>query len=271
MKTKTGTMETDGMKKRKPAQTGLALLFCLSLAACATAPGQQAGTDEVYDPLENVNRATFAFNDTLDQAFMEPVARGYRAVVPKPARTGLRNFLRNLKTPVNAANQLLQGDVEGMAHDITRGLINTTIGIGGLIDVAKDTGLEYEQEDFGQTLAVWGVGNGPYLVLPLFGPSSFRDTAGMVADYYADPLRLYLDNTDQEEWSYVRFGATALDRREELLDVLADLRKNSLDYYATVRSAYIQRRDAQIRDENPDNGGGAAIPDYDNVDGDATE
>jgi phospholipid-binding lipoprotein MlaA len=257
------------------ARLGLTAMCCLLLTACAGAQGPKASdatkasvaaaddASDVYDPLESLNRGTFAINDIMDRIVMRPIAKGYRAVVPKPVRTGVRNFLRNLKSPVNAANQLLQGDVHGFATDVSRAAINTTIGIGGLIDVAKDTGLPYEQEDFGQTLAVWGVDSGPYLVLPILGPSNFRDTVGFAVDVYADPLRIYLDNTDQEAWNWVRAGATAVDRREELLDTLDDLRKNSLDYYAALRSAYVQRRNALIHDEDPDKSQSVAIPDYD--------
>ena len=244
-------------------RTGMAVLMCLSLSACASS---RQDASEVYDPLESVNRATFAVNDAFDRALLKPVARGYRAVVPKPARTGVRNFLRNLRSPVNIANQVLQGDVEGAASDFTRMAINSTIGFGGLIDVAEDFGLPYEQEDFGQTLGVWGLDHGPYLVLPIIGPSSVRDTVGLVVDSYADPLRLYLYNTNQEEWHYVRLGATAIDRREELLEVLDELQKSSFDYYAAMRSTYVQHRDALVRDGSSDMS--ASIPDYDEENGD---
>ena len=245
----------------------MALLACAFLGGCASTEAAKAGYDaeeEIYDPLEGYNRAVFSVNETVDKTLIEPGARGYRAVVPRPVRMGLRNFLRNLRTPVNAANQLLQGDIEGVAHDLSRMVINTTIGLGGLIDVARDTGLEYEHEDFGQTLAVWGVDHGPYFVLPVMGPSSFRDATGLVVDTLADPVRLYLYNTDQEEWYYARVVATGLDQREDLLDAIDDLRKNSFDYYAALRSAYYQRREALVNDEEPGVlGAGQAIPDYD--------
>ncbi len=259
------------MKKNKAlgldrlGRFGLMAAACLCLAACSTTQAQKADGGEVYDPLEDVNRTTYAVNDAVDKVLLEPVAKGYRAVVPKMVRTSVHNFLTNLKMPVNAANQLLQGDIEGVAHDISRTMINTTIGIGGLFDVAASAGLEHEPEDFGQTLAVWGVGHGPYLVLPFIGPSSVRDGVGMLVDSYADPLRLYLHNTDQDEWHYVRLGATILDTREQLIDVLDDLRKNSIDPYAAMRSAYMQRREALVRDEKPDEAAAPAIPDYDEV------
>ncbi len=241
----------------------MAGFLSLSLAGCA---GPQTAEGVIYDPLEETNRAIFAVNDALDQAVARPVAKAYRAVTPQLARDGVRNFLQNLRTPVNLANQLLQGDIEGAAGDLSRFAMNTTIGIGGLFDVAAETGLEHEHEDFGQTLAVWGFDHGPYFVLPLMGPSSLRDSTGLLVDILADPVRLYLFNTDQHEWAYARTGATFLSTREELLDVIDDLRANSFDYYAAMRSAYIQHRAALVRDEAEPTGGAMAIPDYDDED-----
>ncbi len=245
----------------------LIICMCFALTACSTTPSQDTdGYNDigaVYDPLEEYNRKAFAVNDALDKALAEPIARGYRAVVPKPARNSLSNFLQNLRSPVNAANQLLQGDIEGMATDIARAVVNSIAGIGGLFDVAEYIGLEYEREDFGQTLAVWGVGHGPYIIVPLFGPSSLRDGTGILVDSYADPLRLYLHNTDQDEWYYARFAATAVTKREALLDVLDDLEKSSFDYYAALRSSYMQWREALVNDQDPDMTAGPAIPDYD--------
>ncbi len=242
--------------------TAMALIVS-GLAACSTVDASQDYTG-YHDPLEPMNRAVFSFNDTLDQAIGKPVAKGYQAIVPKPARTGVRNVLRNLRSPVNMANQLLQGDVDGFAGDTIRVLVNTTLGLGGLIDIAESAGIPYEHEDFGQTLAVWGVGNGPYIVLPIIGPNSLRDHAGMALDSYADPLRIYLYNTDQEEWYYGRIVMTGIDKRTELLDTLEDLRNNSLDYYAALRSAHYQHREALIRDNSQQ--AIPEIPDYDDED-----
>lgn len=236
--------------------------MCVALAGCATSA--QMAEDEVYDPFEDVNRAVFGFNDALDQALIEPVTKAYRAITPQFVRNSVRNFLRNLHAPINVANQILQGDVEGAAADVSRFAMNTTIGVAGLFDVAADTGLKHEHEDFGQTLGVWGVGHGPYLVLPVMGPSSVRDAAGLLVDTYADPVHLYLYNTDQEEWYYARTAAAGIDKREELLDALDDLRANSFDYYAAMRSAYIQRRAALVRDDDPGVLAAPAIPDYGN-------
>ena len=240
----------------------MATVVCsMTLSACAS--NNMHGSAEISDPFEDFNRMTFDVNNALDEAIMEPIARGYRYVTPEFVRNSVRNALRNLKSPVNIANQVLQGDVEGAAGDVTRMMVNTTFGIGGLFDVAASAGIPYEQEDFGQTLGVWGVGHGPYLMVPFFGPSSVRDSAGILVDTFPPPLHLYLKNTDQEEWLYARAGVTALSKREEFLDIVKDLRENSFDYYAAVRSAYVQRRDALVKDQDPEVATAPAIPDYD--------
>lgn len=243
------------------AVCSMGLSACASTSQTTTADGEV----EVYDPMEGVNRGVFAFNDAVDDVLLKPVAKGYRAVVPKPVRSGLRNFLNNLRSPIVIANQLLQGDLEGTGNALVRVAVNTTVGVGGLFDVAATGGIKDEPEDFGQTLGVWGVGHGPYMVLPLLGPSSVRDGTGMLVDSFADPVRLYLFNTGRESVHYVRVGLSALDKREELLDVMEDLEKNSFDYYAAMRSAYIQRREALVNDQDPETTAAPAIPDYDDM------
>lgn len=231
--------------------TALVIGASLMIAACANTNNEytQSGETQISDPLEEANRAIFAFNDVVNDAVIHPIVDGYRYVVPKPARSGVRNFLRNLKSPVNFANQLLQGDVDGAGNVFVRTAVNTLVGIGGVFDVAGYEGLKYEQEDFGQTLAVWGVDHGPYLVVPFLGPSSLRDYAGYMVDSVADPLRWYLFNIDEEGWYYAKLGVDYLDLRESLVDVLRDLEASSIDYYAAVRSTYYQRRDALVKDE----------------------
>jgi phospholipid-binding lipoprotein MlaA len=231
----------------------LATVSLLTLSACGTATGS-----EISDPAEGVNRAIFKFNDAVDEAVLEPVARGYRAAVPQPARTGVRNVLRNLESPTVVANNLLQGNVTGAADATTRFAANTFFGLGGLIDIAGMENVRYRDEDFGQTLGVWGIGNSPYVVLPIMGPSSVRDATGMVVDGYTDPLNLWLMNTEREGWFFARVGVATVDKREELLDALADLKKNSIDYYAAVRSAYAQRRAAEVSNEGGD---ASSLPD----------
>lgn len=247
----------------------IAAVLSLTVSACATNGGVNedavyVGSEQVSDPLENLNRGVFAFNEVVDKTVLEPVARGYRFITPKPVRTGVRNFLRNLKSPIVMGNELLQGDLEGFANASGRLFINTLLGVGGIFDIADMGGIPYEPEDFGQTLAVWGIGNGPYVVIPLLGPSTARDATGMVVDSFADPVRIYLFNTDREWLHYTRVGVGVIDQREEMLDIIDDLRRNSFDYYAALRSAYYQRRQALVNDMNPDSASVPEIPDYGN-------
>lgn len=254
----------DLVKNNMAARFILLALITITLAACSSTSSETvyAGNVEVHDPLEEGNRAVLAFNEAVDHAVLAPVARGYRNYTPSAFRLALRNFLRNLKSPIIIANQMLQGDVDGTFNSAGRFVINTLAGFGGILDLAEEGGIRYEPEDFGQTLGVWGVDHGPYLVVPLLGPSTVRDSVGTLVDMYADPLRIYLFNTDQKGWHYARVGASVLDQREELLDVLDDLRNNSFDYYAALRSAYYQRREALKNDQSADHIAGPAIPDY---------
>lgn len=256
---------------RLPRFLSIAIVAMCTIGVSACTTTKDAGTENSFrreysgynDPFEKTNRMVFDINDSLDHTFVVPVAKGYRSVVPCPARKGIRNFLRNLRSPVNIANQLLQGDVEGFAGDTSRMIINSTFGIGGLIDVASDLGISYEYEDFGQTLGVWGVGHGPYLVMPVVGPNSLRDHIGLAVDSYADPLRLYLFNTEQEGWYYGRLAMTGIDKREELLETLDDMRRNSLDYYAAMRSIHYQYRESLVQDASETTSVSVDIPDYD--------
>lgn len=218
-------------------------------AAYKSEKAQTAQSQEMSDPIEPVNRFIFGFNDILDKILIEPVAKGYNAVLPGFVRDSIQSFLRNLQSPLITANNLLQGEVGDAGVATARFLINSTIGIAGLVDVAEAQGLKYEDEDFGQTLAKWGVGDGFYLVLPVLGPSSLRDTAGLAVDSYADPVRIYAENTDREWIYYTRGIVKGIDTRSRLIKVVDDLRANSLDYYAAVRSAYGQKRAALIRDD----------------------
>jgi phospholipid-binding lipoprotein MlaA len=261
MKKKWQNVKVDRFRE---ASLALILLAGLGLSGCATT-GQEASS-QINDPFEEFNRGMFAVNDAVDQVLMRPVAKAYRAVTPKELRKGVHNILTNLKSPITFANQVLQGDFEGAGNVLLRTTLNTFAGMGGLMDVAAAEGIEDEPEDFGQTLAVWGMGHGPYIVLPILGPSSLRDATGLAVDTFADPLRLYLHNTDQEEWYYARVAAIGIDKREALLDVLDDLRSSSFDYYAALRSAYYQRRAALVNDESPENSTAPVIPDYDDMD-----
>ena len=207
--------------------------------------------DEIYDPLEGVNRAIFSFNNVADKIVLEPVAKGYKKL-PSPIQSGVGNFINNLKLPLAALNQLLQGQGKNAAESTGRFLVNSTIGVFGLIDVAENIGLDQKEEDFGQTLATWGVGDGFYIVLPLFGPSSLRDTTGMVMTMMTDPINAYAV-TQGEAWAIpVRTAANAIDQRSQIIDEVNALRDNSVDYYAAVRSSYYQNRKAAIMNTDDD-------------------
>lgn len=240
-----------------------AAVACLFLASCATNQEQiYVGDIQVDDRFEASNRMVFAFNNTVNDAVIHPVVKGYRTVVPSPARTGVRNFLRTLKSPVTLGNQVLQGDLEGAGNVVSRTIINVLLGLGGVIDLAGHEGIEYESEDFGQTLAVWGVDHGPYLVVPLIGPSSLRDYTGYFVDGFADPLRWYLFNVHEEGLYYTKMGVEYLDLRESLIDVLEELEKSSVDYYAATRSIYYQRRQALVEDRDRSGSGAADLPEF---------
>ena len=230
----------------------LAGFLAVSLSACSA-----RNSADIYDPLEEVNRKILTVNDFSDKYLLEPIAKGYRFITPKPLRTMITNFLRNLNSPVIIGNELLQGDIKGAGTATGRMIVNTLAGFGGVFDFAGAEGMEYQPEDFGQTLATWGVGDGLYLMLPLLGPSTLRDASGRLVDGYADPLRTYLFNIDEGHLHYSRVGAEVVSNREELIEVINDLRRNSFDYYAAIRSAYYQRRQSEIND------GAAASLDYD--------
>jgi phospholipid-binding lipoprotein MlaA len=230
----------------------------LFLASCTGANNTRPELD-VYDPLEPGNRAMLQFNEGVDKVVLEPVAKGYRAVTLPSWRKAVRNFLRNLESPVIIGNQLLQGDLDGAGNATARVIINTLAGFGGILDLAAEGGIPHEEEDFGQTMAVWGVDDGPYVILPLLGPATLRDATGTLVDSYADPLRIYLFNIDEEHLHYTRVASDVVSQREELIEVIDDLRRNSFDYYAAVRSAYYQRRQALINDDNAND---VEIPEY---------
>ena len=201
--------------------------------------------DEVYDPLEGFNRAIFNYNNVADRIILEPVARGYRKL-PSPMQSGISNFLSNLRMPLVIVNQLLQGQVKNSAESTGRFLVNSTAGVFGLFDVADNIGLEEKDEDYGQTLATWGVGDGFYVVLPIFGPSNLRDTAGLILTAVTDPVNAYAV-TEGEGWLVpIRTTINAVDRRSKIIDEVNTLRNNSVDYYAAVRSSYYQNRKAAI-------------------------
>jgi len=230
------------------ARLFLALALTLTSAACATTtpPGDEIA-GEISDPLEPLNRQIFAVNLTLDTFILRPAAVGYREIVPDVGKTAVRNFVNNLKSPITLIHDIAQGEWDRAQITYGRFLMNTTLGVGGLFDLAGDHyGLPYHEEDAGQTLAVWGLGEGPYLVLPIFGPSNLRDAAGRGIDWYIDPVGIAADETDLQTASYVVAGLNAVDSRYRSLGQLDAVRRRSLDFYAAVRSVYGQRRAAQI-------------------------
>lgn len=203
-----------------------------------------ARAQEVSDPLEPVNRAVFGFNLFVDTWLLEPVARAYRFVAPEPVRRSVGNFLSNLRSPVVFANDLLQGERDRAGITLGRFMINSTLGVFGLFDAASGFGYHGHYEDMGQTLGVYGVPDGPYLMLPLLGPSNARDTVGRVGDFFINPLNSCCITPDER---YTIFGTTAVSEREANIELFDDLRSNSLDLYATLRTVYTQRRAAEIR------------------------
>jgi phospholipid-binding lipoprotein MlaA len=247
----------------------LSLMLTISNAAFAnphTAASQPASSEQVADPIEPVNRVIFVFNDFLDRILIEPVAKGYNYILPQVVRNSVQNFMRNLKAPIIVANDLLQGRVGDAGVATGRFVINSTVGIVGLADVASTQGLKYKGSDFGQTLSTWGLGNGFYLVLPILGPSSLRDATGTLADGYVDPVRLYSYNTDREWIYYTREGIEGIDDRSRLIRPIDDMRANSLDYYAAARSAYTQHRNAFLSGESDDDSGDTPTSSANNTD-----
>lgn len=222
-----------------------AVLVLASAAGPAGALAQTpASAAHPADPWESWNRKVFRFNDALDRTVMQPVAEGYQAVVPQLVRTGIGNFFGNLGDLWSAANHLLQGKGEDGVKMGMRFLTNTAFGLGGLLDFATDLGLPRRSEDFGQTLGRWGVAPGPYLVLPVLGPSTLRDTGGLVLDYASYP-------TQRIEREALRYGATGLrvvDTRAALLDTTGLVDQVALDRYSFLRDAWLQRRLDQVLD-----------------------
>ncbi|MDB5374180.1 MAG: Phospholipid-binding lipoprotein MlaA [Belnapia sp.] len=231
------------------------LLVLALLAGCATRPPASdpealAEYQQTNDPGEPANRQLYAVHQGIDKYLLRPVAVGYRAVVPEPIRIGVRNVLGNLRTPVILANDMLQGEPRRAGDTLGRFVINTTLGIGGIFDVAgKHFGVPGHTEDYGQTLAVWGVGEGPYIFVPVIGPSNPRDLVGFGLGILADPLTWFGQGVVVDALTYSRTGATVVDTREALIAPLDDLERSSIDSYATLRSVYRQRRAAEIRND----------------------
>ncbi len=237
-----GDDNTTLMDLPKTSSTLCCLAFAMTLGGCATTGPPVAG-----DPWESFNRSMFAFNDSVDRAVLEPTARAYRSVVPGFVRTGISNVFGNLDDVVVTLNDLLQLKFAEATADLTRVVVNTTVGLYGLIDVASYLGVEKRNEDFGQTLGHYGVGPGPYLVVPFFGPSTLRDSGGGFVDRAVDPVF----RIEDDEAFYGTYLLRAIDTRANLLGASDVARTAALDEYAFVRDAFLQRRLNLVHDGNP--------------------
>lgn len=223
-----------------------------ALAGCntpppVTDPEARAEYFETNDPWEPTNRVIHVVNQGFDTLILRPAAEAWRIFVPPPIRTGIGNVLDNLQLPRSALYALAQGNTAVAGQNAARFVINTTLGVGGIVDLAADMGIEGRFEDFGQNLAVWAgtTNGGPYVVLPLLGPSNVRDTFGRAVDLFTDPWAYLIGREAQ----LVRTAVATVDSREQLIEPLDALKASSLDYYAAVRSAYIQQRERDIRNE----------------------
>jgi phospholipid-binding lipoprotein MlaA len=221
----------------------------LGLAACATPPqdpSARAAFDEANDPLEPLNRGIFEVNQVVDKALLKPVAKTYRTVFPDRFRDSLRNLLDNLKQPVVFANDVMQGELARAGTTIARFSFNSTFGVAGLFDVATDWGMPAQTGDFGQTLYTWGVPPGPYIVVPLLGPTNPRDGIGQAVDGYVDPFRILANNNGVSKANLARFLADGVDLRSRHIEDLDDIEKNSIDFYAQLRSLTRQQRAKEL-------------------------
>jgi phospholipid-binding lipoprotein MlaA len=220
---------------------GLAL-FVLLLSGCATGPNANP-----RDPLEPFNRGVYQFNDTVDRAVVKPVATAYRDVLPSPVRTGVTNFFANLQDAWSFVNNTLQLKGEAASNSLVRFGVNTFLGLGGVLDIASEMQIERHTEDFGQTLGYWGVGAGPYLILPLLGPSTVRDTVALPVDAQGNLVSGVSDVSTRNSLTTLNL----LNRRARLLDATSILDQVALDPYTFTRDAFLQRRQNDVYDGYP--------------------
>ncbi len=221
----------------------LLTLLVVALTGCASTGDYQ----DPRDPAEGFNRAMYSFNEGLDDVLLKPISKGYKAITPAPVDTGISNFFGNLADVGSAINNLLQFKLERAASDVGRVLVNSTIGLLGFIDVASNMNMQKYGEDFGQTMGAWGMDSGPYIVLPFFGPSSGRDTVGLVVDWYTDPVRYVKPN----HWRNSLIGLRVIDTRADLLSASRVLEEAALDPYEFQRDAYLQKRRNDVFDGAP--------------------
>jgi phospholipid-binding lipoprotein MlaA len=220
------------------------LLALGGLAGCASTPDNYR---DPRDPWESYNRAMYQFNSDFDKTIFRPVAKGYRYITPEPVDRGITNFFNNLRDVTSAVNNLLQLKLSRAVSDVGRVVVNSTVGLLGLVDVASNLDMPSYKEDFGQTLGYWGVGSGPYFVLPILGPSDVRDGISLVPDWYTQPIAYLHDNDTQ--WGLVTLSA--IDRRADLLGAGKVLEEAALDPYTFLRDAYLQKRRNEVYDGNP--------------------
>ncbi len=232
-------------------------LSALLLAGCAAKPAQPQSAEDIADaterndPYESTNRKFYAVNDALDRNLLHPVASAYQNNVPVPVRTHVHDVLSNLNNPAQLANDMLQGKPRKAGNTFMRLVLNTTVGLGGVFDVATGLGFPDHETDFGLTLALWGVPGGPFLFLPVLGPSNPRDGIGYGANSALDPLT-YIGFDGSNTLGWTRFGAGAVDSRARVLDVTDSIQKTALDPYATYRSLYQQHRQSAVEDGRTD-------------------
>lgn len=230
------------------AGTAAAFSAALLLAACATQPSPNALANN--DPYEPANRQIFALDVRFDHMVLEPSAEAYNTFVPDGVREGAHNFITNLDLPITFANDVLQGEPKHAGQTFGRFVVNSSLGVAGVFDVASRMGIAAHTEDFGVTLGKWGVGEGPYVVLPFLGPDPPRDMIGQAGDFAFDPT-VYVHLKQHFWWALGREYLTVMDARARNLDTMNDIERTSLDYYATTRSLYRQLRDNEIRDGKP--------------------
>jgi len=243
------------MRVRALRLYGITVVLMLAVCGCATVPHDPAALATYRannDPLEPMNRKVFAFNQGVDKVILRPVAKLYVKAIPSGGRDGIRNFIKNLNEPVVLANNLLQGEFKRAGTTACRFVINSTIGIVGVFDLAGRHGMERQIGDFGQTLYVWGVHEGPYLVVPVFGPTNPRDGIGSGVDLFMDPF-FYVarHNRYRTAVNVTKLLLGGIDERARSLDVLDEVQRESVDFYAAMRSLYRQNRSAELRHGGP--------------------